>query len=163
MSDAFYSGGLAFECRRCSACCRGEPGFVFLTRSDIRRILRRLGIEYRAFCADFCRTVDTGLGMALSLREKPGYDCVFWGDGGCSIYEDRPVQCSTYPFWASILESRSRWDEEGAYCPGIGRGERRSGAHIEGRLAERGSEPIVVFEYGEDPGDADIEGEARHG
>ncbi len=163
MSEDFYSSGLSFECRRCSACCRGEPGFVFLTRPDVLRILKRLRIGYTEFYAEYCRTVDTGLGMALSLREKPGYDCVFWGEGGCSIYEDRPVQCSTYPFWASILESRARWEEEGAYCPGIGRGELRSGASIEERLRERQAEPILIFGYAEDPAAADIEGEASHG
>jgi len=163
MSEAFYSDGLRFECRRCSACCRGEPGFVFLTRPDVLRILKRLGIDFRTFYADYCRSTDTGLGMALSLKEKPGYDCVFWGEEGCSIYEDRPVQCSTYPFWASILESRSRWDEESAYCPGVGKGELRGGASIEERLERRRAEKILIFEYEEDPQAADIDGEARRG
>ena len=35
MSEPFYAEGLRFSCERCSACCRGEPGYVFLTKEDL--------------------------------------------------------------------------------------------------------------------------------
>ncbi len=151
MSELFYAEGLRFDCRRCSACCRGEPGYVFLTRPDLERLLRRFSLDYRSFFSAYCRTVDTGMGMALSLKEKPHFDCIFWSEGGCSIYEDRPVQCSTYPFWSSILESRQRWKEEASYCPGVGVGDLKSRAYIEECLFKRRSVPIIIFEYGVDP------------
>jgi Fe-S-cluster containining protein len=155
MSEVFYAEGLRFDCRRCSACCRGEPGHVFLTKPDLARLLKRLGLDYRSFFADYCIAVDTGLGMALSLKEKPGFDCVFWSEGGCTVYEDRPVQCSTYPFWSSILESRRRWNEEAASCPGVGVGELKSRTYIEERLLERRAVPIIIFGYGVDPSTTD--------
>ena len=49
------------------------------------------------------------------LRQSPGEarGCVFLeSDGKCGAYEVRPVQCATYPFWPSFLESRSAWAEE---------------------------------------------------
>ena len=61
-------------------------------------------------------------GKALSLIEKQKYDCVFLESGKCSVYQARPIQCRTYPFWEEILKSEKAWNEEAAYCPGIGKG-----------------------------------------
>lgn len=63
--------------------------------------------------------------------EKKNYDCVLWGENGCLAYEARPVQCSTYPFWPWILESRSSWEEEGKSCKGINCGRKRSQKEID--------------------------------
>jgi len=39
--------------------------------------------------------------------------CVFLDAfGKCSIYEVRPVQCSTYPFWPSLVDRREDWEDE---------------------------------------------------
>jgi uncharacterized protein len=151
MADPFYAQGLSFSCARCSSCCRGEPGYVFLAKEDLRRLLRRLGLDFKRFYKDYCILVDAGTGMALSLRESADFDCVFWGPGGCGVYEDRPVQCSTYPFWASILASKSSWREEGRSCPGIGAGETRSRGYIEERLFARRRAGTIVLSYGVDP------------
>jgi hypothetical protein len=35
-----------------------------------------------------------------------------WKSNQCRIYQARPIQCSTYPFWPNILESEAAWDEE---------------------------------------------------
>eukprot|EP00613_Pedinella_sp_CCMP2098_P066871 CAMPEP_0171980084 /NCGR_PEP_ID=MMETSP0993-20121228/259757_1 /TAXON_ID=483369 /ORGANISM="non described non described, Strain CCMP2098" /LENGTH=393 /DNA_ID=CAMNT_0012632261 /DNA_START=51 /DNA_END=1232 /DNA_ORIENTATION=- len=39
--------------------------------------------------------------------------CVFLDPlGKCSIYEVRPLQCRTYPFWPSLLEDAEAWSAE---------------------------------------------------
>ncbi|HUX21603.1 MAG TPA: YkgJ family cysteine cluster protein, partial [Spirochaetia bacterium] len=38
MYKPFYQDGLRFECTRCDACCRHEPGYVFLSQTDLRRL-----------------------------------------------------------------------------------------------------------------------------
>jgi Fe-S-cluster containining protein len=151
MAEPFYAKGLSFSCTRCSACCRGEPGFVFLTKEDLARLLRRLGLDFKRFFQEYCTLVDAGTGMALSLRENAAYDCILWGEKGCKVYEDRPVQCSTYPFWSSIIESRSSWRGEARSCPGIGAGELRSRAYIEERMLARRGAGTIVLSYGVDP------------
>jgi hypothetical protein len=155
MSEPFYARGVRFSCERCSACCRGEPGYVFLTKDDLRRLLARLGLEFKAFFRGYCALVDVGTGMALSLREVPrengSNDCVLWGAGGCEVYEERPIQCSTYPFWSSIMESRESWRREALSCPGIDSGETRSREYIEERLLERRGAGTIVLSYGVDP------------
>jgi hypothetical protein len=95
------------------------------------------------------------MGKAISLRENAAYDCVFWTEDGCSVYDDRPIQCSTYPFWASIMDSRSSWKDEAAYCPGIGKGELRSKSYIEERLLARREAGTIILAYGVDPESSD--------
>ena len=74
---------------------------------------------------------------AVSLTEKPNLDCVFWRDGvGCEVYEVRPVQCRTFPFWPEVLESEDSWLEYSAECPGMDRGKRYTLAQIERSLHE---------------------------
>ncbi|HET7838323.1 MAG TPA: YkgJ family cysteine cluster protein [Rectinemataceae bacterium] len=151
MGEPFYVDGLRFGCTRCSACCGGEPGYVFLSKDDLRRLLDRFKLDFGEFFREYCRLVDTGLGMAISLAEKPNYDCTFLGEGGCSVYDARPVQCSTYPFWAGVLESPQTWQSEASYCPGIGKGELVGRDLIERRLSERKTAGTILLAYGADP------------
>ena len=155
MGEPFYADGIRFTCARCSACCRGEPGYVFLSRADLRRLLSRLDLDFRRFFHDYCTLVDVGNGMALSLREvtrnRFSNDCALWGEKGCTVYEDRPLQCATYPFWPSIMESKSVWKREASVCRGIDSGEPRSKTYIEERLLERLGAGTIVLSYGADP------------
>lgn len=155
VAATFYDDGVRFSCNRCSACCRGGPGYVFLTKTDLARLLQCLGLDFKAFFHDYCILADVGNGRALSLREVSATDgsndCVFWGTDGCKVYEARPLQCSTYPFWQTIMESASTWRREAQNCPGIDTGEMRSKAYVEERLVDRRKAGAIVLSYGDDP------------
>lgn len=131
-----------FECARCSACCRHDPGFVFLSEEDLGSLLAHAGMGRDAFIEAHCRWVDRGDGEVLSLREKPGYDCEFW-DGGCTVYEARPLQCRTYPFWPSLIATPGAWEAEALSCPGIGRGPARTQGEAEALAATRSESRLV--------------------
>jgi len=140
----FYDGGLRFSCSRCSDCCRHEPGFVFLSDTDIRLLAEEVKIQYNTFVETYCRWVPApGGGEQLSLKEKPNFDCIFW-QNGCTVYKNRPLQCRTFPFWKSNLYSQQAW--ESLSCPGINRGELHSPAKIETCLAQRREEPVITRE-----------------
>jgi uncharacterized protein len=142
MEECFYENGLRFQCQRCSGCCRGEPGYVFLQEDDIERLARRLGTDRSGFLKRYCRVVEMGLERLYSLKEKKNNDCEFW-DSGCSLYDDRPVQCSSYPFWSHIMEAAANWKAEAASCPGMGKGKFFSKADIEEKLfSRRKSRPV---------------------
>ena len=52
------------------------------------------------------------IGIRKSLKEFPNGDCVFF-DGEqrkCTVYEARPRQCRTWPFWDSNLRSVEAWE-----------------------------------------------------
>ena len=72
-----------------------------------------------AFGKRFLREV----GNRVSLIERPNGDCVFWDrQGGCTVYEARPVQCRTWPFWPDNIETPEDWEHVVDICPGSGRG-----------------------------------------
>jgi Fe-S-cluster containining protein len=129
--DCFYETGLRFSCTRCSRCCRHTPGYVFLSPRDLRMLGAALGIERDELMRSYCREVPLGVATRVSLKEKPNLDCVFWGNDGCSVYEARPLQCRSFPFWASALSSRAEWEQTAERCPGIGRGQLHSREEIE--------------------------------
>jgi Fe-S-cluster containining protein len=142
--DPFYAQGLCFSCTRCSACCRFDPGYVFLSKKDADVLAGFLGMEYNGFIKTYCRWINGFGGKArLSLREKANYDCVFWKEG-CRVYGGRPWQCRTFPFWPEILSSGDAWDA--LACPGIGKGKRYGPSYIESLLKERQSNPVIEKE-----------------
>jgi Fe-S-cluster containining protein len=119
--------GLRFGCTMCGNCCSGPPGFVLFTEAEGRAISERLGISYERFLAEY--TEDTPRGR--SIREKPGprgFDCVLLdrdsipGKAVCGVYELRPAQCRTWPFWPHLLRSRDDWVRAKATCPGLDAG-----------------------------------------
>ncbi len=143
MREPFYSDGLRFGCTRCSKCCRHTPGYVFLSEADIEPLLRALSVPRQTFLQGYCRRVRFGPVQRLSLKERPNVDCILWEDGGCSVYEARPLQCRSFPFWSSCLSSMEEWQFHGRQCPGIGTGPLHSRKEIEGWLAQRISEPFI--------------------
>jgi Fe-S-cluster containining protein len=86
-------------------------------------------MEPETFIAAHCRRLWRDGGEILALKEKSNYDCVFWQEG-CTVYQVRPLQCRTYPFWSRILASRAAWDAEAAECPGMNHGELHSADEI---------------------------------
>ena len=50
---------------------------------------------------------------------------------GCGVYESRPLQCRTWPFWDGLLESRDAWEHSKNTCPGMDTGKRYDLAHVE--------------------------------
>jgi Fe-S-cluster containining protein len=131
MSESFYSEGLHFECTRCSRCCRGSPGYVFLNRDDLRALAAGLGISARRILDRYCRTVRVNGLQRISLRERANYDCIFWRARGCLVYAQRPLQCRSYPFWPANLAGAWSWEELKAVCPGVGRGKLHSRQEIQ--------------------------------
>ena len=111
---------MRFTCQTgCTKCCRLR-GSVYLTEADLHRAAAYLGLTPAEFEA---RHV-VRYRHVLRLRKLPrGQDhCRFVTGEGCSIHPAKPTQCRTYPFWPSLVESRTRWGPEGKFCPGIHQG-----------------------------------------
>lgn len=120
--SCFFENGLQFTCKRCSRCCRGEPGFVFLSQTDLTNLCRWFNLTEVEFIDVYCRFVPLYESEhVLCLKETPSYDCILWHDG-CTAYGARPVQCSTYPFWSGFLQDEQSWQKASASCPGMNNG-----------------------------------------
>ena len=55
----------------------------------------------------------------------------------CAIYEDRPAQCKSWPFWREMLRSRDNWVRAKGMCPGLDSG--RLFTPVEIRVVRDGS------------------------
>ncbi len=88
-------------CNECKGkCCNGEKGNVWVNKNEITAIAGFLEIEPKKFISGYLRKN----GYRYSIKElKTGsnYACLFFDTekNGCGIYDVRPVQCKTYPFW----------------------------------------------------------------
>ncbi len=133
MSDndrPWYHEGLRFTCTGCGNCCTGAPGFVWVNQEEIAALAQLVGQDdLAAFERQYVRNV----GIRKSLKEYPNGDCVFF-DGQtrrCKVYEARPRQCRTWPFWDSNLRSPDHWERTCRVCPGSGDGELHSAEEID--------------------------------
>lgn len=127
----WYRDGLRFECARCGNCCSGPPGYVWVTKNEIKAIAEFLGCTNETLNKGLLRRV----GLRYSLTEKRDGDCIFLkhkdGESVCSIYPVRPTQCRTWPFWAANLRSPKAWEAAALSCPGIGQGTHYSFVAVE--------------------------------
>lgn len=123
MSDLMKQEGFSYAfdpsaCASCGGnCCTGESGNIFVSVTEITAIAQLLEMEE----GEFRRTYLRKEAYRYSLKEKVvngSHDCVFFDRkaNGCSIYQVRPLQCRTFPFWDYF---RHRVDELKIECPGI--------------------------------------------
>lgn len=115
-AEPWFSDGLRFKCTGCGKCCTGSPGYVFLSLSDLDRFAEHFQITKDEFTRKYTRLVD---GQYALLDRPLSGDCMFLKDNKCSVYEARPVQCRTYPWWIHNLRDENDWAEAAKHCEGI--------------------------------------------
>ena len=128
--EPWYKDGLKFKCSGCGDCCTGAPGWVWVNKEEIAAIAKEIGEEdLDRFEDQYVRKI----GIRKSLKEFPNGDCVFFNNEtrGCEVYQARPRQCRTWPFWDSNLKSPETWEQTCEECPGSGKGKLHSLVQIE--------------------------------
>lgn len=119
-----------FKCQQTGRCCvaRGNIGFVFLTKKDIDRLVLHTGIpaDQLAKRSRFEYTRFSKAPVEAWHLSKSEDQCRFLKGKQCSVYEARPTQCRTYPYWPENMNAE-RWAEEGKFCAGIGKGDSKAG------------------------------------
>lgn len=107
----------------CIKCCSGEPGFVYLSEKDLTKLANHFKISKKEFVQKYCRFTSYYDGTeVLCLQEKYNYECIFLDSNGCTVYDARPIQCSSYPFWTTIVYNEKSWNREAEDCPGMNQG-----------------------------------------
>ena len=120
MEEPFYRNGLRFSCQRCGRCCRIPDGIVYLTENDVQIAAEHLKISRDEFLRRYTHREH----KHRVLNEFSNGDCIFFREGrGCIIYDARPEQCRTFPFWKQNLRSKEAWESVSEECSGIGKGE----------------------------------------
>ncbi|NQV36785.1 MAG: YkgJ family cysteine cluster protein [Candidatus Marinimicrobia bacterium] len=113
----FYADGLQFECTGCGDCCKFADGYVFITPLEIDVAAHFLNLTYK----EFSETYTNEFQGHKVLKDKNDA-CVFFKDKQCTLYNVRPMQCRTFPFWSSNMKSLYRWKIVAEKCEGIGQG-----------------------------------------
>jgi hypothetical protein len=139
----WYRDGLRFGCTQCGNCCGGAPGQVWISAHEINRFAAFLGLSTDQFTQRHTRRI----GSRTSLLEKPNGDCEFLardvgGKARCTVYEVRPRQCRTWPFWSTNLSSPQAWAAASRGCPGINSGPHHALPVIHSALVSNGNLPL---------------------
>jgi hypothetical protein len=113
LADAIESIG--FECTRCGACCKAaacdsdgddpDPHTATVFPDEIRTLTDATDYDWR----DVARPMPYGLDddggetFEWGLQTDSCGDCTFYeesddGTGACTVHDDRPLICETYPF-----------------------------------------------------------------
>ena len=75
------------------------------------------GMELGVFADTYVRAASGRLSLQDRLIDGEQICCMFdIYDNRCTIYELRPSQCRTFPFWE---QNRDKFIELMQYCPGI--------------------------------------------
>ena len=145
-AQPWYADGLKFQCTQCGNCCTGGPGYVWISDTEIERLAEHLRLSREVVLERFCRRVGDRYSLQEGRNARGEYDCVFLreipaeaGAAGqvaqsrrvCGIYEARPLQCRTWPFWDGNLASSENWRRAAHRCPGIDQGKLHDRAHVE--------------------------------
>ncbi len=122
MSDnkEWWHEGIRFECQGSGRCCvsHGEYGYVYLSKQDRIRMAQHLNLTTRQFTKQYCEKED---GVYHLIDGEKGH-CQFLDNKQCQVYEGRPTQCRTWPFWPEVMDAKTWNKEVAAFCPGVGRG-----------------------------------------
>eukprot|EP00976_Prorocentrum_cordatum_P046652 942764-Prorocentrum_minimum.AAC.2 len=135
------------ECGRCAVadlCCKGRNKAVYVNGREVDELAASLGIPTEVFNTAFRLCIRLRLHPAhhpvtcwplcgafvqLYLREVQGRAalvqndskdaCVFLENNRCGVYQARPTQCRTYPFWRENVLTAHDWETEATACEGI--------------------------------------------
>lgn len=58
----------------------------------------------------------------FDFAETRNNRCGVNGSKGCAVYDVRPMQCRTWPFWPHNLQSPDDWNAAAKKCSGINKG-----------------------------------------
>lgn len=129
--------GLRFECTQCGQCCwtRGEYSHVYLTREDIEALATALGLTVAETRTRYTFRDENGW-TELDFR---GGHCVLLDAATnlCTVYESRPTQCRTFPFWPELIRRGAWTGEARRICEGVGQGRVVSKEEAGRRLADQ--------------------------
>ena len=107
------------KCASCEGnCCIGESGYIWINKQEIIKLAEHLDMSVEELGMKYLLKV----GYKYSIREKRvsqnNYSCVFFDleKKQCGVYEARPNQCRTFPFWDYFKKNVEEVKQE---CPAI--------------------------------------------
>lgn len=119
MNRPWWMKGVPFSCQAdCGKCCDEPGGIVYLGPEDAQSLSKHHQLEMEEWLERDCRQTLDG---RFVLKSDPITDiCIYLSpDKKCTVYESRPAQCKSYPFWPENLRSERSWKKTIEECPGL--------------------------------------------
>ena len=88
----------------------------------MKAIATSLNLHLAEFVRQYTVEQENDEGQLLTtLKNKAGVGCALLGSDKktCIVYEARPIQCRTYPFWSQNMIGEAEWRAEASRCEGI--------------------------------------------
>jgi len=115
----FDYGFDANECSKCEGnCCIGESGYIWINPREIEDLSKLLNISTDELKEKYLNKINYKFSIKEKKLAQNNYACAFFDLNlkQCSIYDARPSQCRTFPFWDYFKENKK---EVYAECPAI--------------------------------------------
>ncbi len=108
-----------FKCASCEGnCCIGKSGYIWITTQEIGKLAKYLNKSYNEIILNSLKKVGYKYSIDEIKISDENYACIFFDliKKQCSIYEVRPSQCKSFPFWDYFKKNLEEVKQE---CPAI--------------------------------------------
>jgi uncharacterized protein len=105
-------------CASCGGrCCRGAGGYVWVSWEELEAMAAARKMNAGLFAKQYARRAQSRFSLQERVINGEHFCCFFDRIAcHCMIYENRPEQCRTFPFWHTFKDN---WQELLRECPGI--------------------------------------------
>jgi len=107
------------KCETCGGkCCIGESGYIWITPQEILKLSKNLNISQQELIDKYLIKYNYRYSIKEKIISKDNFACIFFDTNKmqCSVYDARPNQCRTFPFWDYFRNNVKELKEE---CPAI--------------------------------------------
>ena len=104
-------------CQTCVGHCCRWGGYVWVEEADLIAMAELMNMKLDDFANDYIKAAYGRLSIQERLRDGE-YHCALFdpSTNHCLVYEVRPEQCRTFPYWEQY---RSNYKKILELCPGI--------------------------------------------
>ncbi|WP_420208260.1 YkgJ family cysteine cluster protein [Candidatus Electronema sp. JC] len=105
-------------CAACGGrCCRGAGGYVWVSREELEAMAAMRGMNAGLFAKQYARRTQGKISLQERVISGEHFCCFFdRAARRCLIYECRPAQCRSFPFWERFKTDQQELLRE---CPGV--------------------------------------------
>ena len=117
--DGYSFSFIPDACVSCGGrCCIGESGYIWVNYKEIEAIANYLHLTIEDFAKKYLIRAKNRYSLKEFKVKELGYACIFFDieKRMCKIYDVRPKQCRTFPFWEQFKCDTKELVKE---CPGV--------------------------------------------
>ena len=124
MSNLIKKDGFEFSfdpngCNSCKGnCCIGESGYIWINAQEMQALAIHLGLPIEELKRIYLNKIDYKFSIKEVKLSSNNFACCFFDldKKQCSVYDVRPTQCRTFPFWDYFKDNKEEVYKE---CPAV--------------------------------------------